>query len=520
MKNNIIKIASLSAVSLLLSTNLAIANGEPSYTADEKSLAQHYAAPDWFRDAKLGIYFTWGPYTVAAHANEWYPRWMHFDFSDADWKGREKGYHIDALPWHTENFGHPSEFGYHDMISQFTAENFDAAEWAELFEQTGAKFAGPVAMHHDGYALWDSNVTPWNSADIGPKRDIMGELFSELRKRDMKTIATFHHARHLQRYKGQNIQQAMQRYGHLEPYHAYWNSHYPWIEGLPTTSENPKLKLLYGNLPEDQWLEEFWLGALQEVTDKYQPDIVWFDTWLDQIPESTRYEFAAYYLNAGTQWGKPVMMTHKDRDMPETFSVEDFEQGRRDKLTGAPWLTDDTLSKWSWSYIEGLEIKPARWVIHDFIDIVSKNGQLLLNISPKADGSIPEDQRTVLKALGDWLKVNGEAIYNTRPWKIYGEGPTQMTGDGHFSEHVDYTPEDIRFTQNGDNLYAITLGTPDKAVNIAVLAKNNSIGVKTFRTVTALNGDYIESWSQDSDGLKITLKKDAPQQIAYAFKLN
>ena len=374
-------------------------------------------------------------------------------------------------------------------------------------------------MHHDGYALWESDITPWNVKEIGPKRDIMGELFKSLRKRNMKVISTFHHARHLQRYKGQSLQEATQRYGHLEQYHMFWNSHYPWIPGLATTSEDPKLRKLYGNMPEEEWLEDFWLGALKEVVDKYKPDIIWFDTWLDQIPEQKRYEFASYYLNAANTWGKEVMMTHKDQDMPLSFSVEDFEQGRRDKLTGNPWLTDDTISKWSWSYIEGLPVKPAEWVVHDFIDIVSKNGQLLLNVSPKSDGSIPADQRAVLKALGNWLKVNGEAIYNTRPWKIYGEGLTKMKGEGHFSEHINYKPSDIRFTQKPDAIYAITLGTPRQELNIVSLSLNNSLKELPFQSVTTLNGDYIESWKQTHDGLRIILKTDAPEQIAYAFKI-
>ena len=489
------------------------------YTADEKSLAKHYNAPDWFRDAKLGIYFTWGPYTLAAHQNEWYPRWMHFDIAEEEWEGKKPGYHHDLLQWHTEKFGHPSEYGYHDMIEDFTAENFDAEEWADLFLETGAKFAGPVAMHHDGYALWDSQITPWNTANKGPQRDITGELAAAFRKRGIKLITTFHHARHLQRHQGQSLQEATQRYGHLDSYHMFWNSHYPWIEGLATSSTDPELALLYGNLPEDKWLDEFWLGTLKEVINKYEPDIIWFDTWLDLIPEKQRFEFAAYYFNAAEDWGKDVMITHKDQDMPFTFSVEDFEQGRRDRLTGEPWLTDDTISKSSWSYIEGLEVKPASWVVHDFIDIVSKNGQLLLNVSPKSDGSIPDEQRAVLKALGQWMKTNGEAIYGTRPWKIYGEGPTQMQGDGHGSAHVDYTPQDIRFTAKGESIYAIALGTPREELTIVALAVNDSLVEPPITSVTSLNGDWIESWAQEHDGLKIRLKDDAPGQLAYAFKV-
>ncbi len=492
---------------------------EKKYMPTESSLSKHNASPDWFRNAKLGIYFTWGPYTVAANTNEWYPRWMHFGIDSIEWNGKKPGYHINRLDWHTRKFGHPSKFGYHDMIKEFTAEKFNADEWAKLFQKSGAKFAGPVAMHHDGYALWGSKLTPWNSVDIGPNRDITGELFAALRKRDMKVITTFHHARHLQRYKGKNLQEATQRYGHLDSYHMFWNSHYPWIPGLPTSSEDPKLRILYGNIPEKEWLNFFWLGVLKEVIDKYQPDMIWFDTWLDLIPEKQRFEFASYYLNKAETWGKEVMMTHKNEDMPHTFSTEDFEQGRRDKLTGAPWLTDDTISKFSWSYIDGLSVKPAEWVIHDFIDIVSKNGQLLLNISPKFDGSIPDDQKAVLMELGSWLKVNGEAIYNTRPWKIYGEGPSKMKNSGHFTEHIDYTSNDIRFTKKKEAIYAISLGTPKEELNIIALAKNNSLELPDIKSVISLNGDHIKSWNQDDEGLKIELNKNAPNQIAYAFKI-
>jgi alpha-L-fucosidase len=157
--------------------------------------------------------------------------------------------------------------------------------------------------------------------------------------------------------------------------------------------------------------------------------------------------------------------------------------------------------------------------VHDFIDIVSKNGQLLLNVSPKSDGSIPEDQKAVLRALGAWLKSNGEAIYGTRPWKIYGEGPTQMKDDGHGSAHVDYTPEDIRFTAKGEAIYAIALGTPRESLTIVALALNDSLVEPPITSVTSLNGDYIESWIQEHDGLKIRLQKDAPEQLAYAFKV-
>ncbi len=512
----------LTACALNQTSSPAITQSDPSdapYVASELSLIQHQAAPDWFRDAKLGIYFHWGPYTVPAKVNEWYPRWMHFDVPEEVWAGGRRGYHIDLKQWHTENFGELSEFGYHDFIPLFTGEHFDAEEWAELFDAAGARFAGLVAEHHDGYAMWDSDITPWNAADTGPQRDITGELTAALRARGLKTITTFHHARNLQRHKGQSLEQGLSVNPVSGNLVTHYDSHYPWIEGQPPASDDPALRLLYGNMPEADWLEEVWLGKLTEVIDKYQPDAIWFDVWLRNIPDETKYAFAAYYLNAAAAREQDVALFHKNTAMPTTFSIPDFEKGRRDQLTVDPWLTDDTLSTGSWSYTDDLTIKPAHWVLHDFIDIVSKNGQLLLNISPRADGVIPQDQRDVLLALGSWLNVNGEAIYGTRPWLIYGEGPTEQTSEGHFLDHIDYTADDIRFTTKGDTLYAISMGMPDGELVIASLSDGNALYEGEIASVEALNGAYVASWSRESDGLHITLKPDAPEQMAYAFRV-
>ena len=221
-----------------------------SYESSWESLSKHEAAPEWFRDAKLGIYFHWGVYSVPAYGNEWYPRWMHFE-------GNRFYAH------HLKNYGHPSEFGYHDFIPMFKAEHFDAEEWADLIQKAGARFAGPVAEHHDGFSMWDSEVTPWNVVDMGPKKDITGELAKALKKRDIKLITTFHHAKNLQRFDSTETESRTE---------GYELSHYPYFKGMPPASDDEKLKYLYGNIPADQWHEEVWFGKLKEVIDKYQPD--------------------------------------------------------------------------------------------------------------------------------------------------------------------------------------------------------------------------------------------------------
>lgn len=413
---------------------------EGPYKPDWESLKNHQPAPDWFRDAKFGIYFHWGVYSVPAYGSEWYPRNMHLE------RAREYRHHA-------EKYGKQSEYTYADFVPRFKAEKFDADEWAELFQKAGARFAGPVAEHHDGFAMWDSKVTPWNAKARGPKRDITGELARAIRKRGMKFVATFHHARNSLWLKN-----------------GKWSGHYEGAKtNFPEVLEKPEVAFMYGYMPREKFLD-MWLAKLVEVIDQYQPDLIWFDSWLDEIPDAYITAYLAYYFNRAKQWNREVVMTFKQKDVSQEIGVLDLEKGRMNKLTDFTWLTDDTISKGSWCYTDNLQIKSLPQVLHVLIDIVSKNGQLLLNISPKADGTIPEEQQAVLLGIGDWLKVNGEAIYDTRPWVTFGEGPTRLKRGGGFTHHhsgyLRYSSEDIRYTRKGDTLYAICLGWPSAPVTL------------------------------------------------------
>jgi alpha-L-fucosidase len=483
---------------------------EDRYLPEWGSLARHHEAPEWFRDAKFGIYFHWGVYSVPEFGNEWYPRWMHFE-------GHKHRRKYDYYTFHMENYGHPSEFGYHDFVPMFKAEHFDADEWALLFQAAGARFAGPVAEHHDGFSMWDSDVTPWNSMDKGPKRDITGELAEAVRKRGMKLVTTFHHARNLQRYSAVAEEEGSREDILLR--HRFRHSHYPYLEGTPPASDDPELRLLYGNIPEEEWLDRMWLGKLHEVMDRYQPDMIWFDSWLDQIPEDYRMRFCADYLNKAGEWGKEVVIVRKQDDMPISVSIEDFEKGRMDRLTESCWLTDDTLSMGSWSFTRDLEIKPTKVVLHSLIDIVSKNGCLLLNLSPKADGTIPENQKQVLLEMGQWLQVNGEAIYETRPWSHFGEGPTRLGKGGGFIKEVSYTSEDIRYTRSKDDsvLYAILLGIPEAGDTILL----ESIDSRFIRVdnIRLLGNEADVKWELVKEGLQLTMPDEVPNDLALVFRI-
>jgi len=413
---------------------------------------------------------------------------------------------------HKATYGDPSEFGYHDFAPLFKAEKFDADAWAGLFQEAGAQFAGPVAEHHDGYSMWDSDITPWNTMDTGPGRDITGELETAIKKRGMKFITAFHHAKNLQRST---------ELGKENPL-----SHYPYLEGLPPSSGDPDLQLMYGNMEHEKWYREVWLGKLKEVVDKYQPDIMWFDYVLGDIPENYRKEFAAYYLNEASKTGREVVVVRKQNDMPLSMSVEDLEQSRKNVIGTKTWMTDATISDGSWCYTENLAVKPPQDVLHILIDVVSKNGVLLLNISPKADGTIPDNQKVGLLSIGKWLRNYGEAIYGTEAWYTFGEGPTKEP-EGHFENHaafmkLKYSKEDIRYTTRDYTIYAILMGAtePGEQLVLTSFSKENIHDVPAIESVGFLGNSEKTAWEYDEDkGLLITAPSQTTDEMATVIKI-
>lgn len=477
------------------------------YQLDWSEFSAFENEPEWFQDSKLGIYFHWGVYSVPAFGNEWYPRSMHLE-------GTKEYEH------HLETYGHPSEFGYHDFVPMFKAEHFDAKEWADLFKKAGARFAGPVAEHHDGFAMWASETTPWNVEEKGPKKDITGELEKAIRDEGMKFIATFHHARHLFR---PNQDDPRYPYPHRR---YFWDSHYPSIEGMPTASEDEELRYLYGGIDEAQWLEEIWWGKLKEVIDNYSPDIIWFDSWLDRIPEDYRKKYLSYYYNEGKSKGQEVVTTFKQHDLPEGVAVFNIEKGGKTEISDEIWQSDDTISLGSWCYTDTLQIKPVSMVVHGLIDIVSKNGVLLLNISPKADGTIPDDQRDVLLRMGEWLELNGESIYATRPWLIHGEGPTgwEKNRHGGMTTTNVYTSKDKRYTRSkdGNHVYAFVLSNPveGEIIDLESFGKS-SVGEEVkIDSISLIGSDEEVVWSRDERGIHIEPSKQFSSEIALVYRLS
>lgn len=474
-----------------------------------QQLSQIAQVPEWFKNAKFGIYFHWGVYTVPEFKTEWYPRYVYFPWSDVH-------------KHHEDTYAPISKFGYHDLVPLFKAEKFDPKAWVSLFKKAGARFAGPVAEHHDGFSMWDSECTPWNAADMGPHRDIVGEMEREVKAQGMKFITTFHHARNLQRYADTAVWRAEIEKKYPLERRRFYRSHFPYYPGTDPASNDPQLQMMYGNMPAERWHKEMWLGKLKEVIDNYDPDIIWFDSWLDEIPETYRYQFCEYYLQKAKERKKEVVIVRKQEDLPLSVSIENLENSRKNSLHPLTWETDETVSYGSWSYTKDLRIKSSKHLIHELIDIVSKNGVLLLNISPRATGEIPQDQQQVLLEMGDWLRQNGEAIYDTRSWYTYGEGPTQQP-EGALKnrkqfEALQYTSQDIRFTTKGNHIYILLLGIPKVAsqVKVASFTKDKLQGMRV-KSISMLGSKEDIDWNLSDKGLTLSVPA-LPNAISVVYK--
>jgi alpha-L-fucosidase len=449
-----------------------------------------YTVPAWFKDAKLGIFIHWGVYAVPAFRNEWYPRFMYLD-EFVDRKGANFFQH------HCETWGHPSEFGYKDFIPMFKAEKWDPESWIALFEEAGAKYVVPVAEHHDGFPMYDCSFTNYNAAKMGPCRDIVAELGEATRKAGLKFGVSSHRAFNA-------------RYYTFKDEYDTTNPDYHKLYGKPRKDEEP---VTYEFILD-------WYARTRELVDRFSPDVLWFDFgWHRDEFEPWRPRVAAYYYNHALKHGYEPVLQYKDK-FPDDVAVLDIERGKLDDIREHYWQTDTSVSYRSWSYIEDDAFRSITSVVHDLVDIVSKNGNLLLNIGPKADGTIPQEVQDLLRGLGGWLKLNGEAIYGTRAWVTYGEGPTGNPKAFREEDQAAYTPEDIRYTQKGDRLYAVLLGWPGASVTLKSLSAEGPVSADQIATVEMIGSAGQLSWVQDDAGLRVELPAEPPCEHATTLRIS
>jgi alpha-L-fucosidase len=457
-----------------------------------------YQQPQWYKDAKFGIFIHWGVYSVPAAENEWYPRNMY--------RPKEGAYKNFR-----EHFAHGDESrGYKDLIPLFRAEHFDASAWAKLFKEAGAQYVVPVAEHHDGFSMYDSGLSDWTAVKMGPKRDTLAELAKAVRAEGLHFGLSSHRAEH--------------------------NFFYDGGREIRSDVNDPKYASLYG--PAHQWFEaggdnhtlindwtyvsqawtNDWLARDTELVEKDKPEVVYFDWWIGQ-PNFRRAvaEFAAFNYNYAAAHDYTGVIDFKDYSLDWKAGVRDFERGQQDHIIADHWQTDTSISNASWGYIEHDTFKSPEFLVHQLVDIVSKNGNLLLNFGPRSDGTIPDEVQNTLREMGAWLKVNGEAIYGTTPWKIFGEGPTQVVaGAFHDTDTKPYTAQDFRFTAKGANVYVVGMACPQDSKGIVHSLGSSKLPITN---VELLGSTDKVTWNQTADALEVTLPNGATCKYAYALKL-
>ena len=468
--------------STLAEVDRTITNGP--FKPNWKSLSKH-VDPQWFQDAKFGIYTHWGPVTVGSSGggSQWYGKAMY-----------EPG--NASFEHHRKHFGDQNTVGFKDLVSKLTAQKFDAEAWADLFAASGAQFAGPVAVHHDNFAMWDSQLTRWNSVNMGPHRDITGELEKAIRARGMKFLTTFHHG-----YAWRYFEPAF-KYDGADPQYA----------DLYTEVHEP-------NAAPSKAFQDRWIAMVLEVLTKYQPDLIWFDFEFFRViqPEYQQKLFAMAY-NWAAENNQSIGVCQKSQDIRKHTGILDIERGRENEIKPYIWLTDSMVS--NWFYNESSKAKSVHKLVSMLVDIVSKNGCLLLDVGPAVDGTIPEKDRDALLGMGEWLKINGEAIYATRPWKVYGEGPTRMAKAGAFGEDAEkpYRAQDIRFTQSkdGKTLYATAMGVPEDG---QLVVKSLAKAAGEIAHVELLGHSGTVDWQQTDEGLVVKLPESETYSHAISIKI-
>jgi alpha-L-fucosidase len=413
---------------------------------------------------------------------------------------------------HLATYGPQDKVGYKDFIPMFKAEHFDPAAWAELFKKAGAKYVVPVAEHHDGFAMYDSGVSDWTAAKMGPQRDIIGDLAKAVRAEGLHFGVSSHRVEHnFFLGVGRRILSDVN-----DPrYAAFYGPAHTWLmapRGIPLNDDFTYVS--------SAWADD-WLARGAELVQKYHPDVVYFDWWIGQASiRSNLTRFTAFYYNSSLKYGDHVgVINYKDYAMQEHSAVLDLERGQLDDIRPLYWQTDTSVSNKSWGYIQNDTFKSPEFVIHQLVDIVSKNGNLLLNIGPRSDGTIPDQVQRVLLVVGDWLTLNGEAIYGTRPWRTYGEGPTKVAaGSFHDVDTTNYTPEDFRFTTKGDLLYVIGLGWPTNGQAV-IRSLARTVGSERVQSIALLGNDVKVQFDQRTDGLHVQLSAETSLKYAYVLRV-
>lgn len=495
----------------MLSVSAQTSKVPAEFKPTDESFKQ-YQYPEWFRDAKFGIWAHWGPQAVPRQG-DWYARKMYQNQA-WDWsKNAFSDKPDEHYTYHVANYGHPSIFGYKDIIPLWKAERWDPLQLMKLYKKVGAKYFVSMGTHHDNFFLWDSKLHQWNSVKMGPKKDVVG-LWQKAAKKEGLRFGVSEHL----------------------------GASYTWLQaargadktgpmaGVPYDGNDEKYAGLYHKkaAPDDKgWLtndpenQKDWLAKVSELIDMYHPDLLYSDSGLP-FGDVGRTMVSHYYNQDMARNGGNLNAVYTCKQASNGMWVQDVERGALDSISPFPWQTDTSIG--DWYYRTGQKYMTGTEVIQMLIDIVSKNGNLLLNVVQTPEGDLEPDVLNILEEIAKWTPVNGEAIYGTRPWKVYGEGPSTSKNQakGQFGGVKDVRPyesNDIRFTTKGETLYAFCMSKPSGDIEITSLGKNSKLNDKTIASVKILGSKEKLTWKLEGDALVINKPAQMPEWQVVTLKV-
>ena len=472
-------------------------NNNGKYKPEWDSLAG-YRVPKWYSEAKFGVFIHWGVFTVPEYFSEWYPRLMYY-------KGNPVYWH------HKRKYG--KDFNYRDFIPMFKPDKFNADNIIKTVKNSGAKFVMPVAEHHDGIKLYDSKLSEWTTVKLPTRRDFLTEYKKACEDNDIIFSTSSHRAEHYWFLNGGKT---------IGFYNETFNEKYRELYGECANVHKANnlytlLKQEHGIEPTEEWLKD-WLVSSCELVDKYQPSSLFFDWWVSyKAFRPYMKKFLAYYYNRSLEWKKEVCVYYKSDAVMYNCAIFDRERGQLENISPYIWQGETSTAYNSWSYCTTNRFKTPETIACNMLDVISKNGCFVLNIGPKADGSICKEEQHILGEIGKFTKINKEAIWGTQPYKIYGEGKKHKAGS--FNEHFNYSSKDFRFTCKAGFVYAFALKPKGKSkFVIKSLGDSMDLFHCVIKNISILGSNMKVNFSQNKKALTIETDKIS-QSMPICFKI-
>jgi len=485
----------LSAAASLAPRSYAASAPAPTFAPTLDSLAQ-YQCPEWFRDAKFGIWNCWGPESVPEFG-DWYARKM-YDPADPTYKQ------------HLETYGHPSKFGYKDIVPLWHAENWQPDRLMALYKKAGARYFFAIAQHHDSIDCWNSKHNGWNSVKMGPRKDVLAIWGKTARAHGLKYGVSEHLGASWNWFGISHGSDPTGAYAHV----PYDGANPAYASLYHSGNEHADWHAWYHNAPESFQIE--WSKRITDLIDQTKPDLLYSD---GSLPFGQYgMDLLARYYNANIRQHGSLQAVYNCKNNPDGgqfrngFCVQDIERGVEDHINPLPWQTDTCIG--DWYYKRGFPYKTPTTVVQMLVDIVSKNGNLLLSVPPRADGTLDAQEEAILAALADWNGRNGEAIFGSRPWRVYGEGHSGPKPGNFNEDQLAYTAEDIRYTTRAGNLYAFALAWPKSG---KLLLK--SLAAVTPTGVQLVDGGDALAFTREPEGLAVQLPATPRGAHAYALRI-